>query len=68
MQQETLLRTIENTPFFQAARFDTIVGTFALPTWGGNRDYAGWHLLNFNHRPFFEPPFGFYDAEVNRRK
>jgi gluconate 2-dehydrogenase gamma chain len=68
MQQDTLLRTIENTPFFQAVRFDTIVGTFALPAWGGNRDYAGWHLLNFTHRPFFEPPFGFYDAEVNRRK
>jgi hypothetical protein len=30
MQQDTLLRAIENTPFFQAARFDTIVGTFAL--------------------------------------
>jgi gluconate 2-dehydrogenase gamma chain len=68
MQQDALLRAIENTPFFRAARFDTIVGTFALPTWGGNRDYAGWRLLNFTHRPFFEPPFGFYDAEVNRRK
>ena len=67
IQQGTLLRAIENTPFFQAARFDTIVGTFALPTWGGNRDYAGWHLLNFTHRPIFAPPFGFYDAEVNRR-
>ena len=38
-QQDELLHDIEKTPFFQAARFDTIVGTFALPTWGGNRDY-----------------------------
>jgi gluconate 2-dehydrogenase gamma chain len=68
MQQGTLLRAIENTPFFQAALFDTIVGTFALPSWGGNRDYAGWHLLNLTHRPVFEPPFGFYDAEVNRKE
>ena len=33
------------------SRFDTIVGTFALPTWGGNRDYAGWHMLGFEHQP-----------------
>jgi len=31
--------------FFQAVRLDTIVGTFALPSWGGNRDYLGWRLL-----------------------
>ncbi len=49
------------------ARFDTIVGTFALPTWGGNRDYAGWHMLGFEHQPRFQAPFGFYDADANRR-
>jgi gluconate 2-dehydrogenase gamma chain len=67
-QQDELLRDIEKTPFFQAARFDTIVGTFALPTWGGNRDYVGWHMLGLDHQPRFQPPFGEYDAEVNRRK
>jgi gluconate 2-dehydrogenase gamma chain len=67
-QQDELLREIEKTPFFQAARFDTIVGTFALPTWGGNRDYVGWHMLGLDHQPRFQPPFGEYDAEVNRRK
>jgi gluconate 2-dehydrogenase gamma chain len=66
-QQDELLREIENTPFFQAARFDTIVGTFALPAWGGNRDYAGWHMLGFEHQPRFQAPFGFYDADANRR-
>ena len=65
-QQDELLHDIEKTPFFQAARFDTIVGTFALPTWGGNRDYAGWHMLGFAHQPRFEAPFGYYDAEINR--
>jgi len=67
-QQDELLREIEKTPFFQAARFDTIVGAFALPTWGGNRDYAGWHMLGLEHQPRFQPPFGEYDAEVNRRR
>ncbi len=62
-----MIRDIEKTPFFEAARFDTIVGTFALPTWGGNRDYAGWHMLGFEHQPAFQPPFGYYDAEINKR-
>jgi len=31
-QQDELLHDIEQTPFFQTIRFDTIVGTFALPT------------------------------------
>lgn len=66
-QQDEVIRDIEKTPFFEAARFDTIVGTFALPTWGGNRDYAGWHMLGFEHQPAFQPPFGYYDAEINKR-
>ena len=67
-QQDDVIRVIEKTPFFQAVRFDTIVGTFALPTWGGNRDYAGWHMIGLDHQPRFQPPFGSYDVEANRRK
>ena len=66
-QQDQLLRAIEKTPFFQAAHFDTICGAFALPVWGGNRDHAGWRLLGLTHQPAFQPPFGYYDADVNRR-
>ena len=66
-QQDEVLREVEKSPFFQAVWFDTIVGTFALPTWGGNRDYAGWHMLGFEHRPSFQAPFGYYDAEVAKR-
>ena len=66
-QQDEVLHEIEKTPFFQAVRFDTIVGTFALPSWGGNRDYAGWHLLGLEHQMRFQAPFGYYDADINRR-
>jgi gluconate 2-dehydrogenase gamma chain len=66
-QQIDVLKAIEQSQFFQAVRFDTIVGTFALPKWGGNKDYVGWHLIGFEHQPRFQPPFGFYDAEANRR-
>jgi hypothetical protein len=34
---------------------------FALPSWGGNRDLAGWALLGFDSRHAWQPPFGFYD-------
>jgi hypothetical protein len=67
-QQDELIREIEKTPFFEAARFDTIVGTFAQPSWGGNRDFAGWHLIGLEHQPAFQAPFGYYDAEINRRR
>jgi len=67
-QQDDVIRAIEKTPFFQAVRFDTIVGTFALPGWGGNRDYAGWHLIGLDHQMAFQAPFGAYDVEANRRK
>jgi hypothetical protein len=67
-QQDDVIRAIEKTPFFQAIRFDTIVGMFALPTWGGNRDHAGWDMIGLEHQPRFQPPFGAYDVEANRRK
>jgi len=66
-QQDEVIREIEATPFFQAVRLDTIVGTFALPSWGGNRDYLGWHLLGLEHQMTFQAPFGYYDADANRR-
>ena len=66
-QQDDVLREIEATPFFQATRFDTLVGVFALPMYGGNRAYMGWHMLGFEHQPTFKAPFGYYDAEVNRQ-
>lgn len=66
-QQDAVLGAIETTPFFQTVRFDTIVGTFGLPTRGGNRDHAGWRLLGLEHQAAFQPPFGYYDAEIARK-
>jgi hypothetical protein len=66
-QQDEVIREIEATPFFQAVRVDTIVGTFSLPSWGGNRDFMGWHMLGFEHQLSFQAPFGYYDADITRR-
>ncbi len=57
-----MLESIEKTPFFNAVRFDTIVGTFALPTWGGNRDHAGWKMIGLDHQMAYQAPFGYYDG------
>lgn len=60
--QTALLKSEEASPFFQTVRFMTIAGMFAMPAYGGNRDHAGWKLLGFDHRHFWVPPFGHYDA------
>ena len=62
-QQDELLVSIEDTEFFGTMRYMTIAGMFSLPEYGGNRDYAGWNLIGFEHKHVWEPPFGFYDAD-----
>lgn len=66
-QQDALLVSIEDTAFFGTMRYMTIAGMFSLPEYGGNRDYAGWNLIGFEHRHVWEPPFGFYDADYMAR-
>lgn len=63
-EQDALLKEIENTPWFGGARFLTIVGMFANPSWGGNRDSAGWKLIGFDPHAAHKPPFGYYDAHI----
>lgn len=65
-QQDEVLRAIEDTPFFDAARFFTILGTFSHPDYGGNRDHAGFRLLQIEHQPAYQPPFGYYDEQFVR--
>lgn len=60
--QDAVLRGIEDTPFFGLMQFLTVAGMFSLPSHGGNRHYAGWKLLGFEHRHGWAPPFGHYDA------
>jgi gluconate 2-dehydrogenase gamma chain len=62
--QDAALREIETTPFFELMHFLTVAGMFALPAYGGNRDYLGWQLLGLSHRHAWAPPFGHYDAQL----
>jgi hypothetical protein len=62
-EQTATLEKIQSTGFFSAVRFLTIVGMFAMPAHGGNRDRAGWKLIGFEDRHAWQPPFGHYDAK-----
>ena len=57
------MRTVEQTPFFERMRLLTLVGMFAMPKYGGNRDGIGWKLLGFQDQHIFQPPFGYYDRD-----
>jgi gluconate 2-dehydrogenase gamma chain len=62
-QQIAYLTTIDRTPFFEATRLLTLLGMFALPSYGGNRDGVGWKLIGFEAQHLFQPPFGYYDRD-----
>jgi gluconate 2-dehydrogenase gamma chain len=62
-QQDGLLQDIETTPFFNTLRYLTIAGMFTLPSYGGNKDEAGWRMIGFEDRHMWQPPFGHYDAD-----
>lgn len=65
-QQDAIIREIEQAPFFGFARFATIMGTFAGESFGGNRNHAGFTLLQIEHEPAYQPPFGWYDEQHAR--
>jgi gluconate 2-dehydrogenase gamma chain len=65
-QQIRLLQAVENTDFFELLRTHAVLGFFCDPSYGGNRNQIGWKLIGFEDRSQFEPPFGYYDAELKR--
>jgi gluconate 2-dehydrogenase gamma chain len=62
-QQIDFLKQVERTPFFERVRLLTLVGMFALPKYGANRDGIGWNLIGFQDQHIFAPPFGHYDRD-----
>ena len=66
--QVQLLTAIEKSEFFETVRVHTIMGFFANAEYGGNRDQIGWKLIGFEDAGAYEPPFGYYDRELNRDK
>jgi gluconate 2-dehydrogenase gamma chain len=67
-QQIAILKSIEQSDFFQLARKYTIIGFLGDPQHGGNRDEVGWKYIGFENAGMFQPPFGYYDAELLNEK
>jgi gluconate 2-dehydrogenase gamma chain len=63
-QQIAAMKEVENTPFFFQARMLTIMGVLADPRYGGNRNEALNRLMRVEHGSSWQPPFGYYDAQL----
>jgi gluconate 2-dehydrogenase gamma chain len=61
--QISFLADVDQTDFFKKVRFLTLLGLFASPRHGGNREGIGWTLIGFDDRHAFTPPFGYYDRD-----
>jgi gluconate 2-dehydrogenase gamma chain len=61
-KQIEVLRAIEKSEFFGLVRQHTVMGFFANPQYGGNREKIGWKLIGFQDAFVFQPPFGYYDG------
>ena len=60
-EQDEVLRSIELTESFDELRAFAVGGYFSHPSYGGNRDMAGWRAIGFQDRMSWTPPFGYYD-------
>lgn len=62
-EQDAWLTAREDSPFFATVRAFTLMGFFAMSSYGGNRDNVGWELIDFAGHGVATYPFGYYDAE-----
>ena len=61
--QDAWLTDNDETPFFGMVQAFTMMGFFAMSSYGGNKDNIGWKLIGFNEQGPTQPPFGYYDAQ-----
>ncbi|MBL8996893.1 MAG: gluconate 2-dehydrogenase subunit 3 family protein [Gemmatimonadetes bacterium] len=67
-EQDALLAEIEQGEFFAWVRSFTMMGMFADPSYGGNRDGIGWRLIGFENAMTHAAPFGYYDAQAAQER
>ena len=46
-EQDAVLASLDQTPFFALVRTHTIQGTFCDPAYGGNANFVGWDLIGY---------------------
>jgi gluconate 2-dehydrogenase gamma chain len=47
VEQDAVLASLDQTPFFGLVRTHTIQGTFCDPAYGGNANFIGWDLIGY---------------------
>jgi hypothetical protein len=62
-EQDAWITAREDSPFFGMVRTLTLMGFFAMSSYGGNRENMGWKLIGFGGHGATSYPFGYYDAE-----
>jgi len=67
-QQMALIRMIEASNFFELLRTHTVLGFLGNPSYGGNRGETGWNQIGIENLTAYQPPFGYYDAQVDGEK
>jgi gluconate 2-dehydrogenase gamma chain len=69
-QQIAVMQTMDKSQHdaFETLRIAVLAGMFAAPSYGGNSGKVGWKLIGFEDRFFWQPPFGFYDRDVEVRR
>lgn len=67
-QQIEVMKAMENTSEFGLLRTFTLIGFLSDPADGGNRDKVGWKLIGFEDKFYYQPPFGYYDAQADEVK
>lgn len=63
-EQDRHISGVEPGLTFGILQFLTVAGFLSHPLRGGNRNKVGWDLIGFDDRHAWQPPFGYYDAEV----
>ena len=64
--QIAYLTTVDRTPFFEATRLLTLLGMFALPEYGGNRDGVGWKLIGFEDAAYLPAALRLLRSRLSR--
>ena len=67
-QQIALIKAIETSEFFDLLRTHTVLGFLGNPSYGGNRGEIGWKQIGFEDKMAYQPPFGYYDAQLDGEK
>jgi gluconate 2-dehydrogenase gamma chain len=63
-EQDRHIAGVESEVTFGVLQFLTLAGFLTHPSRGGNQGKVGWDLIGFDDRHAWQPPFGYYDAQL----